>query len=320
VQPLWQRIFCRSPLEFASPVLEAGYQAYLANHPGGYLLAFAPMFALGWVQTFHCVIAGGTATGSNPPPGFVASVLLFLLPVTALVAFVLLQPKVYSKHWRGINAAFMLVHVFSTPGFQSLCLWQQACISSGVCGFGGGGSPSWFHAFAIDNFFLTVICLRLIMFSAGPAPDLFFTTLGLLASMRGNGALCASPLWGPERVTLSPRLRAIPQKGSSLLLSLLSPDARLMQILPKELSCPAVLAFWQVLGWWLACIVIILRDILSRRAFLTSAGSRYGPSVAQRAGGWPFGSNVLINRLICAVLFACIAASFLWAVALQLLQ
>jgi hypothetical protein len=320
-KPIWQRLLQKSIFQFASPDLEAGYQTYLANHAGGYLLAFIPMFTLGWMQTLSCVATSRDSGGFTSPPGFIKSALLFLVPVVLLIAFLCVRSKAYAQNWRGINTAFMMVHVFSTNAFQVMTLWQQSCIAKGICGLGGGGNPSWLQTFATENVYLSIICLRHVLFSAGQIPDLFFTTLGLFLSMTANKDLCASPVWGPDPVTLSPALVLVPQKGSALLLGLLVPEPLVPLWLPQHgMSCSAVLGFWQVLGWWIGCLFILAREVASRKAFLKSAAAQFGPSVAQRAGAWPLGNAVTMHNTLCAVLSVCLAPGVFWAAALMFLQ
>lgn len=313
VEPIWQRLFRKSIFQFASPDLEGGYQMYLSKHAGEYLLAFVPMFTIGWLQTLSCVAVSGYRGGFNAPPGFLHSVALFLTPVVLLMAFYFLHPKAYAQHWRGINVAFMMVHVFSTNSFQMLCMWQQACIAKGICCFGERFSANWFQTSATENAFLCIICLHLFKFSAGQAPDILFSTPGLVLSLASNKSLCESPLWGPERVTLSAPLVSVPQKGSAFLLALLVPDSIAGLWLPKtdRLSCPAVLGFWQVVGWCLACLLIVGREIVSRRAYLKTAGPHFGPQFSERAAAWPFGNAEMMHKTLCAVFSVCIGSSLI---------
>jgi hypothetical protein len=318
-EPFWHRLFRKSIVEFASEELESGYQSYLANHAGDYVVGYTPIFVLAWAQLFHCIAVNGADPWANPPPGLALSVLLYLLPGAALISFLWLQKKQYSQNWRGINFTFMAVHIFHQNALHMLSMWQQSCINRGRCQiFKSSGTLSSLNAFALENFYLTLICLRILVMSAGQAPDFFFTTLGLFHSMAGNRALCAADIWGPERVTLAPPLAAVSRKGSALLLGAVSPHAA--WLLPGELSCPATLGFWQVVGWLAGCLVIIGRDIISRRWYLQSAAQPLGPAAAARAKTWPFGDAAVMHRLAVAVLAVVWGAGLLLSVALPLLQ
>lgn len=322
-EPIWQRIFRKSLFEFANPDLEGGYQTYLAKHASDYVMAYAPMFIMSWLHMLYCTVVNGRSTWSDPPPGLMYSVLLYLLPGGGLIAFAWLRKSVYAMHWRGINVAVMSVHVFHNNPYHLLCLWLQSCVTSGTCRITGRSSkgseagPSWATAFGLENFFLSVVCLRLWVMSAGAAADIFFTTVGMLLAMAGNEALCASSLWGPVRVTLSAPLGSIPKKVSALVLATVFPEGG--WLLPEEeLSCPSVLAFWQVVGWLAGCLFILMREILSRRAYLKSANLPLSPSVISRAKNWPFGSMGKTILLLQALLCMFLTSTIIWATVLAL--
>jgi hypothetical protein len=317
LEPIWQRVLQRSFLKFASPALESGYQKCVTNGVAAYWLAFAPMFTMGWVQVFYRTAASiYTSRRFELPPGLIASIVFFLIPSVWLYGLILLRSNFYKKHWRGIHFAWMCVHVFSTYPFQEVCLWQHTCIAKGTCGTFGGSKQSWSQVFAVENFYLTTIWLRVIVFSAGQASDFFFTTLSLFLTMSGNTALCTFPV--REWVSMSPGVLSVAQRGSSWLLTMLAPGASSGRGMhASELSCPAVLAFWQVVGWWMACLLIIFREILSRRVYLKSSVASLGPGVAARAVWWPTGSAELLHKLICVFGAVCLGAVLFWAAALQ---
>jgi hypothetical protein len=305
-------------LEFGSGELESAYQVYLANHAGGYLLAFLPMFVFTWAQFLYCIAISGHFTHLSFPPGFLITVVLFMVPTIGHVAFICMCREQYARHWRGINALDQTLKLFSTNAFQSLCIWQVSCTAQGVCKIFQKVGESPVNSFARENFYLTNICLANMVFAAGQIPDLIITTCCLFFNMAGSKALCESPHWGPERVTLSAPLSSIPRRGSLLFLVFFPPSSDTIKWLPpQELSCPAVLAFWQVVGWWLSCIFIILREILSRRAFLKSTGTTFGPLVASRVAGWPLGDALMVNRLIFMVFFLSFAVGVVWSSAVQ---
>eukprot|EP00884_Botryococcus_braunii_P017079 jgi/Botrbrau1/4054/Bobra.152_3s0011.1 len=319
-ESLWQRVLRMSIFEFASPKLEAGYQSTVAKGVGTYWLGFAPFFIVGWFQVFSRTRASILSGNPDLPPGFIPSILYFLVPSLVLYGLICLRFKSYTRHWRSIHTIWMMVHIFSTYPFQKVCLWQHACMASGICsGSGSQKQQSWSQVFAVENFYLTTICLRVIVFSGGQLPDFFFTTLSLLLSMSGNGALCEIP--GREWVTCSPPMPAVAERSSAWLLAMLPPNALWGRVLsPSELSCPAVLGFWQVVGWWCACMLILVQEILSRRAYLKASLACLGPSMSVKVAWWPFGNAVLLHKLICVFFAVCYAPVILWALALRALQ
>lgn len=306
-----QRLLRWSILEFESPEVESGYQRFLATQRWGYMLAFAPMFALGWVQIFQCIVTDSQGGQVQIPSGFIASAVLYLLPTAALLAVMSVRPAIYAKHWRWVNVAFMMVHVFSVNGFQQLCLWQRSCTAE----------QSWVQVFAAENLYLTIICLRVMIFSSGLACDIFYTILGLILNFSGNGARCASPLWGPPRVTLSPPIVAVAHKSCSWLLAILSSHGVVVRCPPPaELSCPAVLGFWQVVGCGLACFLVIAREVMSRRAYLKSRAGHPGGPRCLAGASWPLSNAKTMHNLIGALLALCVAPAIIWALALSSLQ
>eukprot|EP00884_Botryococcus_braunii_P021922 jgi/Botrbrau1/8413/Bobra.0237s0033.1 len=307
---LVEHYLCWSFLKFHTAAVESGYQRFLAKQAGTCVLLFIPVVVLSGGQMVYHAAAYGSFVSLNFPPGFVITNLVFILPMIGLAAFICTQHTVYAKHWRAINAAYTFVLMFTTTSVQRLCLWQRAHV---------GGRSSTVHAFALENFFLTVINSRNIAFSAGQAPDLFLTTVSLLLAIAGNQSLCGSELWGPERVTLSPVISSIPRKASAFLSAFWGYQ---FSMVPHNapLSCPALLAFWQVLAWFIACLVIVLREILSRRAFLKAYGSVYGRAVAAGAQAWPLGSVVMLHKLLFAVLFFLFTANVMWAIAVITFQ
>jgi hypothetical protein len=91
------------------------------------------------------------------------------------------------------------------------------------------------------------------------------------------------------------------------------------------LSCPAVLGFWQVLGWLVACLMVFVAELLRWRAFLRSAAATafLGPAWAASALKWPFQGLQLLQTLVIAkfVPMALLYASALvWSASLPFLS
>lgn len=310
-EPLWQGILRRSFLQFPCPNLESEYQAYVGSQRWGYVLAFAPTFFISWFSTFHRAFKDFRAERFELPPGLLLSMPLFFLPTVALMAFICVWPKAYAKHWRRINAAFMLVHIFSTTSWQWVMLWQSAANEA----LGGRFSV---QAFMVENCYLTIICLRVLVFPTGQASDIVFTVLGMVTAMAGNASVCASPLFGARPSSLSPAARSVAQSGCAWLLAMLSAHGVIGRC--PELTCPAVLAFWQLLGFTVACLLVIVSEVISRRQFLKSSVARLGPALAARAARWPLGGAKIMHNLICAVVGVCVMPAVLMPLALYAFQ
>eukprot|EP00884_Botryococcus_braunii_P015447 jgi/Botrbrau1/2586/Bobra.145_1s0014.1 len=315
--PIWERYLSRSMFGFASPDLEAGYQKYLANRIRVYWLLFSPMFCMGWMAVFYRTSASLAGGESSLPAGLMASVVLFFLPTLWVYALICLWPSYYKSHWRGIGCLWMTIHIFAIVPFQKVCIWQLVCSAKGLCG--EMARESVYKEFAVENFYLTTVFFRIVIFSAGPVPDLLFITLSLFISLSGNGSLCT--FIDREWVSLSAPMLSVVQKGSSWLLGMLPPHGFwASQISPAELSCPAVLGFWQVAGWWFGCVLMVLHELRSRKLYLKSAGSHLGPEMALMAAWWPVGNAKLVHNLICIAFALCSAPLMLWVIALSSLQ
>lgn len=318
-EPVWQRVLRRSIMEFRCPNLESEYQAYVGNQRWGYVLAFAPTFIISWFSIFRAVFKEFREGSTELPPGFLPSMPLFFLPTLALMAFICLRPKAYAKHWRGINSAFMLVHTFSTNPWQQLLLWQAAAIvAQDPSAATRTGFYHYMQAFIIENCYFSIILLRVLTFSTGQASDVVFTVLGMAAAMGANTSLCASSLLGSRSAIAAPLARRMAQGGCAWFLAMLSAHGVIGRC--PELSCPALLAFWQILGCALACLLIFGREVVSRRQFLKASTSRFSPSVAAMANSWPLGGPKIVHNLICAVVGVCVAPAILMALALYAFQ
>eukprot|EP00884_Botryococcus_braunii_P021919 jgi/Botrbrau1/8410/Bobra.0237s0031.2 len=172
---LLQHYLSWSFLKFHAAAVESGYQRFLAKQAGTYVLLVIVVIILTGGQMVDHAAAHGSFGSLDFPPAFLITILVFILPTIGLAAFICVQHTVYAKHWRAINAAYTCVLMFTTSSFQRMCLWQRAHM---------GGRSSTMHAFALENFFLTVINSRNMAFAAGQVPDLFTTTVPDLCASR----------------------------------------------------------------------------------------------------------------------------------------
>lgn len=267
------------------------------------LLAFAPTFICYWSFIFYTLAASPSSRSFNFQPGFFTCVLLHFLPFLCLTAFACASPNQYTQHWRGMHAAYQLLQVFVTVSAQQVLLWVAAMWASRGAEADGtpetNGTPDFrLQAFFTENFYFLTAWCRVITFHSGLLSDMIFAVLSMLAAFAGNGSVCRAPLWGSRLTTLSPPLRNVAQTGCTCLLA--APPAHGLIVNCPQLSCPALLAFWQVLGCALACSVALGREVWTRRAFLKSSAVALGPSVAVQAARWPLGSAELVHSLVVA--------------------
>lgn len=319
--PWWDRMLRKSFMQFNCPNLESEYQAHVAEQRWIYVFAFSIPFITAWVRavaTIGLVEAllldlGLTELG----PGVLPSMILFVLPLLALMAFIWARGKAYAKNWRLINAVIMTLLVLSHHPNHQVVLWNDAVLTTAKPPSAAPSPPSRFslRSFANENHYFMFIYLRDFIFPTGLASDIAFNVLGLAVAMAGNKALCASSLFGAHPATTAPVARHVAQAGCTGLLSLMSAH-NVFATCPAS-SCPAVMAFWQVLGCAVACLLVIVGEIISRRKFLRLAVVRLGPSLAGPAARWPLGSPKLVHNLICAVSAVVLASSVLMALALS---
>jgi hypothetical protein len=320
---MFARFLRRSFLAFASPALEQQYQAFVASQVSGYVAVMSAIILMAWVTISSRLLAGLRAGSLVPPAGLPTAVLLNCLPTAALFVLAVRKSKLYPKHWRLVHLLFLCTQVIVLESIQELVIWMQFCRPEGQCSASDLTSLMRFRTFTTENFFFTAVWSRAVVYTSGQAVDVCFATGGLLLSLLNNERMCASRLWVHPRVSQSPLLMGVAQRGSKWLFGILSVNGMPPPFGPPgELSCPAVRAFWQILGWWQFCLLLVLREVLSRRAFLHSPSvlQKLGPSLAASAKRWPFGSPLMVQKLVCIIAFACFAAAVMWVQTLQILQ
>eukprot|EP00884_Botryococcus_braunii_P006139 jgi/Botrbrau1/15526/Bobra.0123s0002.1 len=319
-ESVYEQYLRKSIFSFASPELEMKYQNYVGNQLGGYILALGGAILFGYIgmvsRTF-CVLR---MDPSVLPRGFLMSLVLGLLPIAFIVTMVVFRSKTYAKHWRTINLVFMCSKVLSTEYVQMVFLWIQSPHAPDTLHRGlDRVSQLPFRMFFTENFYVATTWSLVLVFATGQATDLGFATLGLALSFANNSAICASALWGPEPFTLSSPMQQAARTVSSWLYTLLSANGFPPIFFPRsELSCPEVRGLWQLLGWWVSCILVLLREVASRRAFLRSSSALLRSSFTAEAKRWPFGNQALLQKLVCAIVALCLMPSIIWVTALEL--
>jgi hypothetical protein len=227
------------------------------------------------------------------------------------------KPQFHLKHRRAMNAGIRLCLLAIYPTYWAVLFWMRSLNSK--------TEPlSWlqgFHKLALENKFLSSGWLVPLAFPTGQVPDFVFTTLDLLRAMSSNSAVCASPRWGSSMVTSSPGPLAVVQALSQWLRCIGTPSLEACAAGPA-LSCPAALGFWQVVGWLVNLLTVLVVDVLRRRAFLRSgvAQAYLGPAYVAAATGWPFGSPLLVRNCIMVLIILCYSASLIWSTSLLFLS
>eukprot|EP00884_Botryococcus_braunii_P006291 jgi/Botrbrau1/15663/Bobra.4_1s0047.1 len=135
--------------------------------------------------------------------------------------------------------------------------------------------------------------------------------------MSANAALCDSP-FGRSLVTMRPPYLTA-ARGASVWLSDIAGPLVGGHASDPVLSCPAALGVWEVVGWLVACLTVLVADILRRRAFLRTpeVQAYLGPSYVAGALKWPFATSVKVQRCALGLFVLLYASSLLWNTALH---
>lgn len=145
------------------------------------------------------------------------------------------------------------------------------------------------QAFLNENVYLVLMWMRMLAFPTGLALDVAITAATLGVALAGNGPFCAgvaSAGNGPfyagvasagnglqaatsALATQQEPFRSSAQRAASCFLAVLSVLGGIWgSSAPLPSSCSSLLAFWEVLGWWIACVTVTVREVVCRMAFV----------------------------------------------------
>jgi hypothetical protein len=270
---------------FKSPELEQLFQASIFGTSNSWTLVATATILVGWV-TFIQKFLVNHRNADDLPSGVWGSLALHVLTLGCYLTVRLLKPQFHLKHRRAMHTSIRLCQLATLQPSWGMLLWMRSLSHK-------AGTLSWlqgFHKLAVENMFLSSLWLFSLGYPLGQAFDLVYTTVALVTAMSINRAVCASPRWGTSMVTTSPGPLAVVQALSPWLRCIGTPSLEACAAGPA-LSCPAALGFWQVVGWVVAVLTVLVADVLRRRAFLRSgeAQAYLGPAYAAAATGWPFG-------------------------------
>jgi hypothetical protein len=304
----------KSTFTFGSTELEGLYQSYVRGTVGWYAWSFCIVNLSGWLSFLYKFSTCAPAARATLPPPFVP-LISNLLPTVVLATGINLWPHVYAKHYSQINLVISVFQMGVNNYIREMLLWTQSD------GFLGGPGPRGTTMLALENSFVVIMWFRVLTLPSQQFVDFAMVSAILLLNLAGNSHICGSAVFGPAPVTLSRPVMAVMESVSSRVLTSLlpgvGPHAGAWTGAAESLPCPAVLAFWEMVGWWISCMLVVVREVGTRRAFLNANKEwlrRNG--VTQAAQGWPFGNaRLLAHILFSALLLYCIAG-FAWAVIL----
>lgn len=231
----------------------------------------------------------------------------------SVIGIVVFNRAFHRRHWRAMNAGMLVAVLTTYQPVRVMLLWMRFVDARTA-------SHLWLEQlqrFSVENPYATTAWLLMIGLSIGQIPDLLLTTLFLIRDMFSNKAICGCAQWGPA----PPALVGAARVGSVCLSEVGGPFLG-GHGLSAEFSCPAALAFWQVVGWWVSCVIVFFGDILLRRAFLHTREARMflGPAYEAAASRWPLGSSAKMQTCGRVLLILCFSACLIWNTALPLLS
>jgi hypothetical protein len=307
----WRSWCDLSIFSFAAPELEALFRSQPPAKTDMCTLLCAAIILMGWVN-FALKLLAVPKELVDFPFQMWGVALLHAFMSTAFIVVILFKRAFYVKHRRVMNPVMLSCIGITYRCVRLMLLWMKSVEDT-------KDSHSWvqqLQRFSAENSYATTAWLLIPGFSTGQLPDLVITTMFLLLELARNQSVCAWRYWE----TTSPAFIATTQEASFWLSQYGAPFLG-MQNSSTGFSCQAALGFWQVVGWWVSCVVILVADIWQRRAFLRTpeACAYLGPANAAAVSKWPFGSTTKMQTCMRGFVVLCFAAGLIWNTALPYL-
>jgi hypothetical protein len=305
--PILQAWLNFSIFAFNSPELEALFTNFSSGLLNSWTLVSTAALLMGWITFVHKNIMN-RHDAADLPPHLLSVCAAHLAVFGAVFAVMLFKPELHFKHRRAIHAALRILLSTTYPFGWFMVLWMRSVRPP----VGPRSLLQGLNMLSVENMFITSVLIDL-GYSCGQIPDLLLNTLHMVMAMMSNRAVCASPRWGKSMVTMSPVLLTGAEAGSRWLHSI-GASVPAGCAAGGTLTCPAALAFWQVVGWFVGGVTVFVTDVLRRRMFLRSieVQAYLGPRHAAAALQWPFQSLKQVQTCVVAVLFLCYASSLIW--------
>eukprot|EP00884_Botryococcus_braunii_P013292 jgi/Botrbrau1/21964/Bobra.0249s0087.1 len=316
--PWWKAWLTISIFRFASGELEGLYEHYIASTVNLWTLAHSGHVIMGWIVFTQKLMTAPRKLRAYVPAAWPIA---FLHPLQAgiLILIILFKPAFYNQHRQALHAGVICVFMTTFRMARAVVLWMRLANAKGV--------QSWMQqlqSFTVENFYFTIMWVLQVAYPVAQVPAIVLATVYMLSEMASNTHLCSLPQWRDNIsviATVSPRVLAWTRTASSWISGLGHPDLA-AKAMSMELSCPAALGFWQVVGWWLACHAAFAAEVFRRRAFLRThaALAHLGPAHLEAAMKWPFGrSSMLLRMIITSLALSCYASVF-WSIILHVIQ
>jgi hypothetical protein len=296
-------------LTFAAPDVELLYQSVFSKRILGSMWVFSLVAVMGWALSMSMwwfEYIGPQARFSAVSMAFI----FHFLPSIALVVGIPYRPAFFSANWQRINAVMQVLQLCVWNHLRDLLIMQVyfPVEDHGTLRF-------MLQAFLTENIFLVSMWLRMLAFPTGFESDIAIATAFLGVTLYGNQQMCVSKNSGNALVTASEPLLGVTQRASAALLKLVAPfctPSCHFNASPPPTSCTALLAFWEVVGWWLACMVIICREVGGRLMFI-----RAHKNVLEMRQKWPFDSVHVVNTCLTLSVILCLWTGLVWDLVLD---
>lgn len=280
---LWQKLTRVSVFAFSREELENAFHADMERHVnlGDILL---PCCILGaWIIFLVHYVTSPMEVRAFLPKGWPMAAMHPLVAILSL-SLQVSQTQMYVTHQKALRLGFILILISAS------CQTREVVLRFRMY---RGEQPDVSYialaqAFVGENLYFSTAWIGHATVNIGQLIDLLMAALFLVTEIRSNARICASTSGGSPVGTSGARLAEAACAPVRAWLGLPSPLQRSVD--PS--ACPASLRFWQVLGAWLACIAVLLKDVLHRRAFLRSntASALIPQQHREAAEAWPFTS------------------------------
>lgn len=270
-----------SVVVFTNAELETAFHRYIERRYDVCTILLPCVILVAWVMFGSRYLSSTQEVRALLPQGSALAVWEALLAIVLLLLQVA-QPQWYIMHQKAVHLGAHLFLMATYSHTKEVMLWFRANRA-------GQREASHFalvQAFLAENTFFSTAWIGAISLHVGQVINLLIMVLYLLIEMRSNSRICASAAWrGGSFGGTGDRLAEAACTPFRAWVGLGAPTPQPFD--PS--SCSASLMFWQVLGTCLACIAVMVNDVLQRRAFLRSGTARALIPQAQRAAAesWP---------------------------------
>lgn len=291
----------RSAIAFSCAELEALFLVYDTTTIK-FLAFLGPLLTLALYGVLLQLMHGKGAPYRSLLPPLALPVLFHLLPAATVLALLIFKPAFYRKYRRAISFGFGSCFTVAFRDVRKIQLWLRLADPAPQ-----GSLAATLQGFTTENVYITIMWLCVAGHPSGPLFDLILMGTLLVRGIAGNAEICASPLWPAQPITLASGTTTLAKSVTGGVSGAIFPFFHVK--LGRLMTCPGALAFWQVVGCWLALVVSGILEMSRRRAFLRTREARewLGPELACAGLRWPFENSVMWVKVVPAFFWLTLA-------------